>query len=130
MTDTTHAQPVYHPAVDRILTRHLGDRAALATIRRTAHGAPCDPLTALLDAAALTARERTMRLAREIKHALCDLQAAQQELAEGRPAEHLLTAHHDHLLVLANRHHDAVTHLETLARAWADARPAHNETTP
>ena len=128
MTDTTHAQPVHYPAVDRILTRHLGNRAALAAIRRTAHSAPCDPLTALLDAAALTARERTMRLAREIKHALSDLAAAGQKLVEGRPAEHLLTARHDQLLVLANRHHDAVTHLETLARAWADAPCVHGET--
>jgi hypothetical protein len=110
---------VYHPAIDRILTGLLGSAEAVARVRRTATDGTADPLTGLLHDAALRARERDLQLARMIRHAISDLQAAQAELAEGRSAEHLLIGRHDQLVVLADRHHDALAHLEALARAAA-----------
>ena len=122
MTNTPASAPVYHPAVDRILTRALGSQGAVADLRRTAETPRCEPLTALLHDAALRTGERHIQLARKIKHMLADLQAAAQEIDEARPAEHLLTGRHDELLTLAARHHDALTHLEKLTQALAANR--------
>lgn len=122
MTDTPAPDPIYHPAVDRILARLLGSAGAVADLRRTAQAPGCDPLTALVHDAALRASERHLQLARKIKHMSSDLQAAAREITEARPAEHLLTGRHDELLTLAARHHDALTHLENLARALAASR--------
>lgn len=112
----------YHPAITRLLARRL-DRNALARLPR-AEPNHHDALAALVHAAALRASERHIQLARTIKHAATDLQAATEELAEARPAEHLLTGRHDELLVAAHRHHDALTHLDALARALAAATNA------
>lgn len=57
---------------------------------------------------------------------LADLRAAAEEIADARPAEHLLTGRSDELLTLAARHHDALTHLEQLAQAHAAARNTSN----
>jgi hypothetical protein len=78
----------------------------------------------VLHDAALRARERDIQLTRMLRHAISDLQSAQTELAEGRSAEHLLIGRHDQLAILAHRHHDAMTHLETLARAAATSTAA------
>jgi hypothetical protein len=122
MTATPTPTPVYHPAVDQILTRLLGNPGAVADLRRTAETPGCEPLTALLHDAALRTGERHIQLARKIKHMLADLQAATREIADARPAEHLLTGRHDELLTLAARHHDALTHLEKLTQALAASR--------
>lgn len=119
MNTAAQTAQVYHPAIDRILTWRLGSAEAVARIRRTAANGTADALTGLLHDAALRARERDIRLTRMIRHAISDLQAAEAELAEGRSAEHLLIGRHEELLVLANRHHDALAHLEALARAAA-----------
>jgi hypothetical protein len=126
MTETPAPTPVYHPAVDRVLTRLLGDPGAVAELRRTAEARGCEPLASLLHDAALRAGERDLQLARKIKHMLADLRAAAEEIADARPAEHLLTGRSDELLTLAARHHDALTHLEQLAQAHAAARNASN----
>ena len=122
MTDIHAAAPVYHPAVERILARLLGGHSAVTDLRRTAQAPGCEPLTALVHDAALRATERHLQLARKIKHMRSDLQAADQEISEARPAEHLLTGRHDELLTLAARHHDALTHLEKLTQALAASR--------
>lgn len=122
MTDIPAAAPVYHPAVERILARLLGGHSAVTDLRRTAQAPGCEPLTALVHDAALRATERHLQLARKIKHMRSDLQAADQEISEARPAEHLLTGRHDELLTLAARHHDALTHLEKLTQALAASR--------
>lgn len=122
MTDTPVPAPIYHPAVDHILTRLLGSSGAVADLRRTAGTSGCDALTALLHEAALRAGERDLQLARKIKHMRSDLEAAAQEMAAARPAGHLLTGRHDELLVLATRHHDALTHLEKIAQAYSAIR--------
>jgi len=117
VTGAASTAQVYHPAIDRVLTSCLGSADAVARVRCAAADGTADTLTGLLHDAALRARERDIRLTRMIRHAISDLQAAETELAEGRSAEHLLTGRHDQLLVAANRHHDALAHLETLARA-------------
>jgi hypothetical protein len=116
---------VYHPAIDRLLTRLLGDpgtAADIAELRRTAEAPGCEPVTVLLHEAALRAGDRDRQLTRKINHMRSDLQAAARELADARPAEHLLTGRHDELLTLAARHNDALTCLEQIARAYAAAR--------
>lgn len=122
MTDAPAASHVYHPVIDRILARLLGNPDAAAGLRRTALAPGCEPLTALAHDAALRASERHLQLARKIRHMSSDLQAAAREIAEARPAEHLLTGRHDELLTLAARHHDAVNHLDKLTRALAVTR--------
>jgi len=121
MTDTPAPAAVYHPAIDLILTRLLG-REGPAELRRRAEAPGCEPLTALLHDAALRAGERHLQLTRKIKHTICDLEAAAEELADARPAEQLLTARHDDLLALAARHHDALDRLKATARAYSAAR--------
>lgn len=122
MTDTPAPDAVYRPAVDSILTRLLGSPSAVADLRRTAEAPGSDALTALLHDAALCAGEQNLQLARKIKQMRADLEAAARELAVARPAEQLLTARHDELLSLAARHHDALTHLEKIAQAFAATR--------
>jgi hypothetical protein len=119
----TAAPEVYHPVVDRILRRFLapGD---LPTLRAMGEAAHADPLSQLTHDAALKVRERDFRLARMIKHVLADLTAAAEEVAGGRPAEHLLSGRHDELPVLAHRHHDAISNLEKLAALWTKAHRA------
>ncbi|MEY9861391.1 hypothetical protein ABH935_007032 [Catenulispora sp. GAS73] len=120
---TASARPcLYHPSVDRILINNLGDRSAVQALRRAAETPGCDPGTELLHAAALRTGEMAKRLDQKLRHAIGDLQAAAIEIADGRAAEHLLTGRSDELLVLAHRHHDAATWLETVARAWARHR--------
>ncbi|WP_034261781.1 hypothetical protein [Actinospica robiniae] len=126
MTGTPAPATVYHPAIDLILTRLLG-REGPANLRQEAETPGCDPLTALLHDAAVRAGERQLQLARRIKHTIGDLQAAAQELADARPAEHLLTGRHDELLALAARHHDALDRLETTTRAYSVTRNARHQ---
>lgn len=126
MTGTPAPTPIYHPAVDRILARLLGDTGEVAELRRAAEAPDCEPLTSLLHDAALRAGERDFQLTRKIKHTLADLKSAAAEVADARPAEHLLTGRHDELLALAARHHDSLTHLGKLAQAHAATRSASN----
>lgn len=116
---STDPIPVYHPVIDRILAGHLDGLGAVATLRRIAVLPGCDPLTLLLHQAAQNAAERERQLARRIRHMGADLLAAAVEMAEGRCAEPLLAGRHDELLALAVRHRDALTHLDSLARAVA-----------
>jgi hypothetical protein len=125
MTGTSEPGCVYHPAIDRLLTRLLGAPHTVADLRRTAEATGCEPLAALLHDAALRAGERDRQLTRKVNHMRSDLQAATQELADARPAEHLLIGRHDELLTLAARHYDALTHLEKIAEAYAAARTAN-----
>jgi hypothetical protein len=129
---STDPRPVYHPVIDRILAEHLGGPGAVTTLRRIAALPGCDPLTRLLHQGAQSATERDRQLRRRIRHMANDLHAAAVELAEGRCAEPLLTGCHDELLALAARHRDALTHLDSLARAVAEraAAPAEPSVTP
>lgn len=121
MTSTPTPAPVYQPAIDLVLARLLG-REGPAHLRRAAETPGCEPLTKLLHETALRAGERHLELARRIRHTISDLQAAAEELADARPAEHLLTGRLDDLLALAARHHDALDRLETTARAYTAAQ--------
>lgn len=116
----TEQSKVYHPVIDRILAEHLGGTGAVSTLRRIAELPGCDALTRLLHEAAQSAAVRYQQLARRIRTLGTDLLAAAVEMAEGRCAEPLLTARHDELLALAARHRDALTHLDSLARAVAE----------
>lgn len=74
MPATSHTpRSVYHPAVDRILIRHLKTPAALNRLRRDAEAAETDLLSRLLHLAALRLAERDLQLTRSIRHTLTDL---------------------------------------------------------
>lgn len=115
---TSPEPPTYDLDIQVILARHL-DAAALARLHRHAQSGGGDVLTALLHTAALRASHHHIHLGRTINHAISDLRAAAEELAAARPAEHLLTGRPDELSVAAHRHHDALTHLEAISRAYA-----------
>lgn len=119
MTSNSGTTPVYHPAIDRILAERLGSLGAVAEVHRAAQGTRPDPMTSLLHQAALLAGEHHIRLERRIRHTHNDLHTAAEELAACLPTEHLLTARHEELVVLAHRHHDAIIALKKTATAYA-----------
>lgn len=116
------APPDPKDSATQLLCRLVGAFTA-QQLRATAEAPGDNVLARVTYAAALRCSEWETRLARGLRHARSDLEAAELELADGQPTEHLLTGHHDHLLVLAHRHHEASTVLELLAKAWTDLHP-------
>lgn len=128
MTAAARTVPsVYHPSVDRILIRHLGTPAAVASLRRDAEAAETDLLSRLVHQAALKLAELSLQLTRAIRHTQTDLEAATVELADGRCAEPLLTGRSDQIAILAHRHRDALDRIEPLAQLWTTSRTGDGE---
>ena len=128
-TAPTPTPAQYHPAVDAVITSHLGPGPWQRELRDTPDSHPTAAAADLLDDAAFDAKLAIGRLTGKIRQAVGDLTAAAEEADSGRCAEHLITGHHD-LPVIAARYTDALRHLDAAARTYAALRKAARTARP